>query len=1351
MKKFMMFLIMLIPFVLIFTVQVTSVYIKATTYVAVERITFDKQSDIITKTTQDNIVLDFPAKIYPQEATNKEIEYISSDEEIATITQDGKITFVGFGTVTITAKSKASELINAQCEFFVTDTKPHIIKLLDYPTTLNVGKSKFVTSLVLPAEALDKSITYSSSNTGVATITNDGKITAISKGKCTITLETYNGIKNSFEIDVKVPVSGVEVDSDQKTIITGSNVIDIPTITVYPNNSNNKNYMVKSQNPQIADIQDGQIVFNKAGVVTFLVTTQDGGFTDSFSVQYSGGYFISAEILSEFTDLTIDYNYNQKLGLGLDVFPQDADMDNIRFESSNSSVVEVIGKDLIVKCGGRAVITMFAMTTTGEISSTANVFVKRNATNIVAEDIQISSPTHKLEYIVYPQDCTSDVEFELSSNLAQITSAGVLTFFGLGSVEVTIKTSCGLSKKVVVTYLKGEIKTLTITSLDQKFSVDYQDVFTLVFDVSFNAGAISFTNFDTSLLQYDSSTKELTAIKGGTTSLTATDGTISSQLEITIIRKAENLILTSTDVDLSKQVLTAKTSISISASIIPEDATTKVVQYLVDSEDIAGITAEGILTFRKAGTIVVTAKVDNIEKSYTIKSTFGLVEDFTLNLDSIVFEDTSETETLTVVSVVPSDYTLNINNIIYTSLNTGVVSASLDGKLTSIDRGITKVNVQIDNVVKSVDVQTKVKTTSIDIIYDGSAITSGSILGNTLTLSSKVYPDNANVKLAEWTLDDNTIATIDNGLVTFSGFGTVKVTVTTVDSRRTSSCYITRVESIADVAIESIDVYQGETLINNSNIEVSASSNSQVLRVQLGIEGLLDSSNINYTDVTTSVSGDDKNLININKQSDGYFTISRGQITKKLSVDIIFSIGGKSNTINITFNHLQRLTLDLNNNDDIKFGLERTRVFGTRFRINAETVDTLELNYSRYPANNEDNVYWFSSDSSIAYVNTDGKLVVINEDIVSGTKVTITLGDQAILDNCTITSSYTFTFVRGYNVYDLTGFNYCLATKRADVDNGINYTNYDVILHTSLGTSEDNIDANHYEELTELGSEAFYNNIYGNGYTINLENIDTEIIELYGEMRNLTIKGQNNADNISSFTKKICFYHVLEYVYFKNVYRLWTATSSAVYLKNCIVDGASQVGLQIGDDNTGKIYLENMIFGNIAQVPVDFQAGELYIKGFLDVYNYTKPDEFASGLSGLAMESVIKNAYQSTAFEKYVYKPSNEVSKYMANVAIAILPKYAGYKLSDRTVQDVYFYNKSTKSYKKSIDSIEIMQNGEYEGTGLGYEKVHYSGKYMFTEYNAYFFCTQVDAEYNYIRPTTTFDETAREKAYRQV
>ena len=342
MKKIMLFIIALIPICLLFTVQVSTNFVKSSNYISVDRIVFGKENETINKKSEEPVTYEFPAKVVPISATEQGIIYSSSDENIAIVDEKGVITFYGFGTVVITATSKADENIKTTCTFFITDTNAHEIKILNKREELNIGQSYYLDTIITPNETVDKNITFKSSNTNVVTVSLDGKVTAVGSGKATISATTVNGKTDKFELEVKVPLKNISIDEDSKSIVTGKTTAQFPDIVFTPIDATNKEVKYSSADESVATISEsGEIKFLKAGTITFTATSVDGGFTTDYTVTSTFGYVISAEVISS-TNIELDYVENKEVDFRFNVYPLDINLDNVKVVSSNDNIVKVI-------------------------------------------------------------------------------------------------------------------------------------------------------------------------------------------------------------------------------------------------------------------------------------------------------------------------------------------------------------------------------------------------------------------------------------------------------------------------------------------------------------------------------------------------------------------------------------------------------------------------------------------------------------------------------------------------------------------------------------------------------------------------------------------------------------------------------------------------------------------------------------------------------------------------------------------------------------------------------------------------------------------------------------------------
>ncbi|MBQ3543804.1 MAG: Ig-like domain-containing protein [Lachnospiraceae bacterium] len=168
--------------------------------VAVTGISLDKSS--VSVLEGENIKV--TATITPSDATYKTIKWTSSNTSVATVA-GGNITGIAPGTATITATTKNGKTATVKV---TVSTNPNIIKpmgvsLSPSTLTITVGNTGKLTATVSPENTTDKSLTWTSSDTSVATVNKSGVVTAVAEGTATITATTFNGYKATATVTVE--------------------------------------------------------------------------------------------------------------------------------------------------------------------------------------------------------------------------------------------------------------------------------------------------------------------------------------------------------------------------------------------------------------------------------------------------------------------------------------------------------------------------------------------------------------------------------------------------------------------------------------------------------------------------------------------------------------------------------------------------------------------------------------------------------------------------------------------------------------------------------------------------------------------------------------------------------------------------------------------------------------------------------------------------------------------------------------------------------------------------------------------------------------------------------------------
>ena len=199
-----------------------------TTTVDVEKVSLNKSATTLTEGESETLT----ATITPSNATgDKTVKWSSSNEAVATVDSNGKVTAKKAGTAVITATSSNGK--TAGCTVTVKQKEIAItgISLNKSTTSLTEGESETLTATITPLNATgDKTVKWSSSNEAVAAVDSNGKVTAKKAGTAVITATSSNG-----------KTAGCTVTVKQKDTYTGLRDVN-GTLTYFNNGQADKTY-----------------------------------------------------------------------------------------------------------------------------------------------------------------------------------------------------------------------------------------------------------------------------------------------------------------------------------------------------------------------------------------------------------------------------------------------------------------------------------------------------------------------------------------------------------------------------------------------------------------------------------------------------------------------------------------------------------------------------------------------------------------------------------------------------------------------------------------------------------------------------------------------------------------------------------------------------------------------------------------------------------------------------------------------------------------------------------------------------------------------------------------------------
>lgn len=216
------------------------------------------------------------ATTLPLKTSDGLVHWESDDEYIATIDNKGFVFGVKQGSCVIKAKSVDGGY-TAEC--IVTVEQPIAQLLLaEHNISLNVGESRKLNATILPTNADNKSLVWSSSNSEVVTVDENGEIKALQTGNAYIKVVSVDNPSalDSCMVSVVQPTTGITLSHVNYTFNAIGESVQL-TATVSPENATNKNVKWASSNESICIVNNGLVIGVGEGTAVIIATTEDGG------------------------------------------------------------------------------------------------------------------------------------------------------------------------------------------------------------------------------------------------------------------------------------------------------------------------------------------------------------------------------------------------------------------------------------------------------------------------------------------------------------------------------------------------------------------------------------------------------------------------------------------------------------------------------------------------------------------------------------------------------------------------------------------------------------------------------------------------------------------------------------------------------------------------------------------------------------------------------------------------------------------------------------------------------------------------------------------------------------------
>lgn len=236
-------------------------------------VTLDKST--LSLTEGDEATL--KATVAPSGA-DQSVTWVSNKPEVATVDDNGKVTAVSAGSATITASSAVSSDKKATCAVTVTAKVVRVKTVTLTPSAMEllVGETREIAVTILPTNAANKALTWSSSDQSIVLVDSYGKVTAKSNGTATVTCTSQDNpeAKGTCQITVSLPpvaVTSITLSKTSLTLSYGSSSRLVATIS--PSDATDQSVEWSSDKTSVASVdQTGLITAGRtAGTATITV------------------------------------------------------------------------------------------------------------------------------------------------------------------------------------------------------------------------------------------------------------------------------------------------------------------------------------------------------------------------------------------------------------------------------------------------------------------------------------------------------------------------------------------------------------------------------------------------------------------------------------------------------------------------------------------------------------------------------------------------------------------------------------------------------------------------------------------------------------------------------------------------------------------------------------------------------------------------------------------------------------------------------------------------------------------------------------------------------------------------
>jgi uncharacterized protein YjdB len=780
--------------------------------------------------------------VAPSGAPRPGFEWLSSNPAAVTVSDTGVAHGVAEGTSVITAYATDGSGLSASCTVRAINPVSSVALNPASAKLTSVGQTVTLQAIVLPADASDGSVTWSTTSAAVATV-SDGVVTAKGDGTAIIIATAKDGTGKSASctvtVDTSIPVTSISLPESKTLGLYGSVRL---TPAILPQNATNKAVTWSTSDASIASIAaqgDGVVIGQHTGTATITAKTANGltaackitvqatasrldAFAYNLAAEISGALALSCTVGAQNgtppyrLDISLEKNGtsiytasyttndSKRISIPMGAVPAanytvavtvtDAE-GRIDFSSASAYITAVIGSSTLAKNWDDPPVR----------------YVTALRFNDPVQSIAIGQTTWN-NVICSPSDAPYPSLYWTSSNPAAVTvsNQGDIKGVAKGSSVITASTTDGtnLSASCTVT-VYPDVASVSLNRTEVNLKQGEKASLTATVLPSDANKDLSWSSSNPTVATVDGGL--VTGLRDGVVSITAAASNGKrATCKVTVSNKIESITLPlPEDLPLVKGVyeLNLKETLQLTPQTVPANVGANFA-YTSSNPKVLSVTRLGLMQGLKAGSSTVTITARNTSTSAALTKTMSfhvIVPASSVRMDPgfTIFKDTSRKLK---ASVSPSDATYR--QLRWSSGNQSVATVDASGNVYGVAPGTADITATAHNdVYFTRQVRVTLPVGSITLSAPVGAI----YVGKSVQIKPTVSPTDADDSL-KWTPSSTKIATVSQtGLVTGKGAGTVKITAAARDGSKKSGWLTLRIVKPAS----SISIKKALTLFTN--------------------------------------------------------------------------------------------------------------------------------------------------------------------------------------------------------------------------------------------------------------------------------------------------------------------------------------------------------------------------------------------------------------------------------------------------------------------------------------------------------------------------------------------------------